>query len=43
MADSKHTWRAIFSDIDGTLIGSDKRMSPATAEALRACVERACS
>lgn len=40
MADSKHTWRAIFSDIDGTLIGSDKRMSPATAEALRACVER---
>lgn len=40
MAGSERAWRAVFSDIDGTLIGSDKRMSPATAEALRACAER---
>jgi len=30
---------AIFTDIDGTLINSDRRVTPETQKALQTCVE----
>ena len=38
MFERSHRWKAVFSDIDGTLLCSDHTMSQTTRETLEACI-----